>query len=439
VITRAGGATTRCAPHPLTGRSRPAHTTLTIEAHAPLRGDKPDAFRRRRHQTRQVCPKTNGEEVVAMAIRDQEWRDVKDRPDHGASGATSADTQNLPGSPPEQHRSAVIEVYTRFNVFMQSLLMLVKTRITLDRESHTFPWGTSSFLVDAGAHDLEVSNNWLSRGRAGRAAAAVHVEAGETVRLRYQPHWLAFRPGKITVEGRTYGHQQIEPVVFAQDRHTRGGWRIVVVAVTVAATLVATVIGSNIGEWLVSDRSESDGWTTANAQGMSISLPRRFRVITDGADYAKQLAALGLFDTDASADEIEQFADLFALAALEPRPEEGPFAGGSIVVMRVPSGGRLDESAALFAEGIEDQGDYDITAEHDTAVGAGRYAAIRIDTAGHLQGRPSERSVTYIIDAGSLRWLVMFSALREGYDTMSPTFDRSIASLTLPTTQRTGR
>jgi hypothetical protein len=314
------------------------------------------------------------------------------------------------------------------------LLILVKTRITIGAQSHELPWGTSSFRVDPGAHNLRVSHNWIWRGGAGGAETMVAVEAGETVRVRYRPPWLVFLSGKLTVEAKTHGRQQIEPLVFRQDPHTRGPWKIAVLAVGLASTLIAAGIGARIGQWVSGDESGSDGWRTTGARGMSISLPHRFHVVTDPADYAEGMAEVGLSDTDELAELIEQFPDVFALAAYEPRPDDEAYARASVVVLRMPSTDeRLDESAEFFTEGAEEGGFFDITAQNEMAVGTGRYAAVRIDGKGNLPGYPRERSVSYIIDGGSQLWVVTFAALSDEYETLSPTFDRSMASLKLPT------
>jgi hypothetical protein len=180
------------------------------------------------------------------------------------------------------------------------------------------------------------------------------------------------------------------------------------------------------------DGSGRQGWVTARARGMSISLPRSFHVFTDPGDYAEGLAEVGLAETDELAEMYEHFPDFFALAAFEV-PDEKIGVGASVVVTRIPSMDEpLDESAELFTEGVEEDGLYEVVATTQIDVGTGRYAAVRIDTRGHLPGGPRERSVIYVIDGGSQLWVVTLSALYNKYDTVSRTFDQSIASFTLP-------
>jgi hypothetical protein len=229
-----------------------------------------------------------------------------------------------------------------------------------------------------------------------------------------------------------YGNYPVAPMEFAQDLHTRGRWRIVVVAVAAACTIVAALIGARIGEWAFGDRSGSDGWTTASAREVSISLPQSFVVTTDPDDYADLLAGVGESELDQFAELIEQFPDFFALAAVEKRP--GGEAGASVEVLRVPAADEsLDEFADAAVDGLEAGGAFQTTDESERAVGTGRYAATRIAVEGSWPGQPAMRSVLYLVDGGSQRWMVTFNAPSEEYDSLSRTFDRSIATLTLPT------
>ena len=373
-----------------------------------------------------------------MTKQDHEWPDVRAAGDGAASGVAAAAVQDADTAStawPENRGPGFIQVRTTFPLFVSSWLILVKTRITVDMRCHTLPWGISSFAVAPGTHDLRVSHNWIWAGGGGRAVAAVHVRAGETVRLRYRPSaLLVFLAGKLTVEETTYGHHQIEPVEFAQDPRTRGRWRIAVLAVAAICTIVAALIGARVGEWAVSDGSGSDGWATVRAQDMSISLPRSFEVTTDPADYVEALAAVGASEPDQLAELIEQFPDVFALAAFQQQSGDGAGAVATVEVLRFPAADEpLDEFAESFGEGLEAGGQFEITGESERAVGRGRYAAVRIDFDGSWPGQPTARSVAYLVDGGSLQWVVAFTAPSEEYDTVSRTFDRSIATLTLPT------
>jgi hypothetical protein len=199
-----------------------------------------------------------------------------------------------------------------------------------------------------------------------------------------------------------------------------------------ACTVVAALVGARIGDWAFSDRSGSDGWTTAHAREMSISLPRSFEVTTDPDDYAELVAGIGASELDQTVELIEQFPDVFALAAVDQG--RGDEAGATVEVLRVPAVDEsLDESADSARESLEATGDFQVTGESERVVGTGRYEAARIAVEGSWPGQPAARSVVYLVDGGSQLWMVTFSAPREEYDSLSRIFDRSIATLTLPT------
>lgn len=112
----------------------------------------------------------------------------------------------------------------------------------------------------------------------------------------------------------------------------------------------------------------------------------------------------------------------------------GAGGGASVEVLRIPAAGEsLRAFAESFGEDMEAGGQFEITGESDRAVGTGRYAAVRIDLEGSWPGQPTVRSVVYLVDGGSLLWVAEFTAPSDEYDTVSRTFDRSIATLTLPT------
>jgi hypothetical protein len=368
-----------------------------------------------------------------MTTQDQESPDVRDASNeasgHVARAAVrEADTEAATWADPLG--PAYVQVRTTWSLFVNWLLVLVKTRITIDMRHHTVPWGLSSFVVAPGTHDVRVAHNWIWSGGGGRAAATVRVEAGQTVRLRYRPGLFVFLPGKLRVEETTYGHHQTEPVEFAEDPHTRGGWKVAALAATAACMVLGALVGRHIGQWVVSD-SPPDGWTTIHAREMSIALPRRFTVTTDPDEYADFVAEVGAPEPDQAAAGIEQFPDFFALAAYERQP--GNEAGASVVVLRFPADASVRASADAFGQNLEAGGDFEVTSDSRRAVGMDRYDAVRIDYEGSWPGQPTGRSVTYLVDGGTQLWLVEFTAPVEEYDSLSRTFDRSIATLTLPT------
>lgn len=372
-------------------------------------------------------------EVTVMWIEGQTTHDRAGLPIESPTGASTADEpqpDRLWSQPATAGGAAVIRIRTEFSLVFQWLLVLASTQITVDGRSHTLPWGTSSFLVGAGSHRIRVSFSWLRR-RAGAAETTAELGPGEAVSLRYRPpRSFAFCSGALIPEGRTSDHHQIDPLVFAPDPHTRGRWRAGVLAFGVVCTVVAAALGSWVGHQLADRGSGSDGWVTARAQGMSISLPRAFDVTTDPADYVEALELAGPDDADALAHAIERFPDLFALAGVDKELDPG----ASVVVLHEPSiGASLDEIADLTIEAMEESGFLEVTGESETSVGTGGYAAVRISSRGQWPESPRFRSELYLIDGGAEVWTVEFVAERDQYGAVSPTFERSIASLELPT------
>lgn len=376
-------------------------------------------------------------EVTVMWIEGQTAQDGADRSFGSATGALTTDEPQPDRSwsrPAAAGEAAVIRIRTGFSLVLQWLLVLVGTQITIDARSYALPWGTSSFLVGAGPHRIRVSFNWLWR-RAGAAETTAEVGPGETLNLRYRPpRWFVFCSGALIPEGRISDHHQVAPLVFAPDPSTRGRRRAGVLAFGVVCTVVlaalGSALGSRVGHQLSDGKSGSDGWVTARAQGMSISLPRTFDVTTDPADYVEALELAGPDDADGLVQAIERFPDFFALAGVDNELA----TRASVVVMREPSiGASLDEIADLTIEAMEESGFLEVTGESETSVGTGGYAAVRISSRGQWPESPRFRSELYLIDGGAEIWTVEFVADRDQYATVSPTFERSIASLTLPT------
>ena len=78
---------------------------------------------------------------------------------------------------------------------------LLKPNYEIDGKLEKRPWGTFSFPVAPGVHNVEVSYPWLFIRRAGKASVAVSVAEGQTVRVHYKASVVRYMPGTITVEG----------------------------------------------------------------------------------------------------------------------------------------------------------------------------------------------------------------------------------------------
>ncbi|MBA2538658.1 MAG: hypothetical protein H0V17_03410 [Deltaproteobacteria bacterium] len=74
---------------------------------------------------------------------------------------------------------------------------LVKVSIDIDGALARVRWGTNAFAVAPGEHVVAVGSgyNFNSKG-----VLTVSVAAGETVRLRYTPHFIKNFRGKLVVE-----------------------------------------------------------------------------------------------------------------------------------------------------------------------------------------------------------------------------------------------
>ena len=72
--------------------------------------------------------------------------------------------------------------------------------ITIDGIRHRRPWGTHSFDVSAGDHEVSVSYPWLFSSECGKSTVQVAVQLGETKKVVYRVGLIRYLPGKMTVE-----------------------------------------------------------------------------------------------------------------------------------------------------------------------------------------------------------------------------------------------
>jgi len=76
----------------------------------------------------------------------------------------------------------------------------MKVNIELDGSLLKRDWGSHSFPVAPGTHEVAVSYPWLFMRRCGRRNVVVDVGSGETVRVSYHAHLIRYVPGKMTTE-----------------------------------------------------------------------------------------------------------------------------------------------------------------------------------------------------------------------------------------------
>jgi hypothetical protein len=177
----------------------------------------------------------------------------------------------------------------------------------------------------------------------------------------------------------------------------------------------------------------SDAWRPTEADGMSIELPDSFDVTTDAPEAAEWFADSPITATQETGRVIEQNPEAFALMARHD-VEEGQF-GAEMLVMGIPLDGTIEDPARAFAEivvpGMEVNGSTILTND-DATVGTGGYSAVSITFETEAEGLPDIRGVSYVVDGGSMLWILDLGVPAEYYDTFEPVFERAVASLDLP-------
>lgn len=95
-------------------------------------------------------------------------------------------------------RAATIEIRTShiwFSVFQD----LCSPVIEIDGESHKRSWGTHSFFVAPGQHEITAYHRWVFFSRAFESRVSVEVVDGVPLRLRWHTGWFVTSPGRWTV------------------------------------------------------------------------------------------------------------------------------------------------------------------------------------------------------------------------------------------------
>ena len=70
--------------------------------------------------------------------------------------------------------------------------------VTIDGRKERRPWGTHSFSLPPGEHEVAVSYPWITE-ECGRNSVKFLLAAGETERVRYCARLIRFIPGTISV------------------------------------------------------------------------------------------------------------------------------------------------------------------------------------------------------------------------------------------------
>ena len=76
----------------------------------------------------------------------------------------------------------------------------MKANIEIDGNLSKRDWGSYSFVLPPGTHEVAVSYPWLFMSKCGRRKVAVELGSDEVVRVTYRAHFMRYVPGKITSE-----------------------------------------------------------------------------------------------------------------------------------------------------------------------------------------------------------------------------------------------
>lgn len=90
----------------------------------------------------------------------------------------------------------VVATHPAAAVFYEAM----KANIEVDGHLSKHAWGSYSFRVAPGTHEVAVSYPWLFKSRCGRSKVEVEVSSEETVRVTYLAHFIRYVPGKMTIE-----------------------------------------------------------------------------------------------------------------------------------------------------------------------------------------------------------------------------------------------
>jgi hypothetical protein len=81
-----------------------------------------------------------------------------------------------------------------------AMVGMLRANVEIDGDLSKHPWGTHSFPVEPGTHEVAVSYPWLFMRRCARRKVDVDVGSGETVRVVYRARMVRYLPGSIRVE-----------------------------------------------------------------------------------------------------------------------------------------------------------------------------------------------------------------------------------------------
>jgi len=72
--------------------------------------------------------------------------------------------------------------------------------IAIDGQRYRRRWGTHSFDLSPGNHEISVSYPWIFSSECGKNTVQIALRAGETRQVIYRAGLIRYLPGKITVK-----------------------------------------------------------------------------------------------------------------------------------------------------------------------------------------------------------------------------------------------
>ena len=80
------------------------------------------------------------------------------------------------------------------------LLLLFKTKVTIDGATHVVSWGTNYYPLEPGHHVIEIGFRYFFGSNMGRSTSEFDVAAGHVVHLTYHPPAQIFSAGSILID-----------------------------------------------------------------------------------------------------------------------------------------------------------------------------------------------------------------------------------------------
>jgi hypothetical protein len=80
------------------------------------------------------------------------------------------------------------------------LMLLFKTKVTIDGTTHVVPWGTNYYALEPGPHTIEIGFRYFFGSNMGRSTAEFDIAAGHVAVVTYHPPTQIFSTGSILID-----------------------------------------------------------------------------------------------------------------------------------------------------------------------------------------------------------------------------------------------